>query len=734
MTNHNWQFQTEQSLVENHGLKLDEFEKIVEGLGREPNLTELGIFSAMWNEHCSYKSSKFWLKKLPTSGERVVQGPGENAGVIDIDDGDVAVFKMESHNHPSFLEPYQGAATGVGGILRDVFTMGARPVANLNALRFGEPNHPKTKHLLSGVVSGIGGYGNCIGVPTVGGEVNFHPSYNGNILVNAMTVGIAKKDKIFYSAAAGIGNPVVYVGSKTGRDGIHGATMASAEFDEDSEDKKPTVQVGDPFTEKLLLEACLELMKEEAIIAIQDMGAAGLTSSSIEMASKGDVGLEIDLSKVPMRAQNMSAYELMLSESQERMLMVLDPLKEEMARDIFKKWDLEFEVIGKVTDTKRLILMMNGKEEASIPINILVEDAPEYQRDYIVEEPSPIKEYKSEDFDQNNILNDLNTMIMHPDLSSRKWIWEQYDHMVMADTVVRPGSDAAVVRVHGTNKGLAMSTDCSPVYCKHNPYEGGKHAVVETWRNIIASGALPIAITDCMNFGNPEKPEIMGQFVECIRGMGDACSKLNYPVVSGNVSLYNETNGEGIYPTPAIGGVGLIKDLSNVKTLSLKEDGNFLCVVGKTANHLGSSKYISIIQSKEEGGTPEINLDTELRNGNFVMDAINQKLIASAHDVGEGGILVAISEMCMSGNLGITIEIETDFPHGYFFAEDQSRYLLEVSPNNYDECQKLANNNDVHFEKIGIVGGDKISIKNIGDQQVSALKRSFETGIEQISH
>ena len=734
MTNHNWQFQTEQSLVENHGLKLDEFEKIVEGLGREPNLTELGIFSAMWNEHCSYKSSKFWLKKLPTSGERVVQGPGENAGVIDIDDGDVAVFKMESHNHPSFLEPYQGAATGVGGILRDVFTMGARPVANLNALRFGEPNHPKTKHLLSGVVSGIGGYGNCIGVPTVGGEVNFHPSYNGNILVNAMTVGIAKKDKIFYSAAAGIGNPVVYVGSKTGRDGIHGATMASAEFDEDSEDKKPTVQVGDPFTEKLLLEACLELMKEEAIIAIQDMGAAGLTSSSIEMASKGDVGLEIDLSKVPMRAQNMSAYELMLSESQERMLMVLDPLKEEMARDIFKKWDLEFEVIGKVTDTKRLILMMNGKEEASIPINILVEDAPEYQRDYIVEEPSPIKEYKSEDFDQKNILKDLNTMIMHPDLSSRKWIWEQYDHMVMADTVVRPGSDAAVVRVHGTNKGLAMSTDCSPVYCKHNPYEGGKHAVVETWRNIIASGALPIAITDCMNFGNPEKPEIMGQFVECIRGMGDACSKLNYPVVSGNVSLYNETNGEGIYPTPAIGGVGLIKDLSNVKTLSLKEDGNFLCVVGKTANHLGASKYISIIQSKEEGGTPEINLDAELRNGNFVMDAINQKLIASAHDVGEGGILVAISEMCMSGNLGITIEIETDFPHGYFFAEDQSRYLLEVSPNNYDECQKLANNNDVHFEKIGIVGGDKISIKNIGDEQVSVLKRSFETSIEQISH
>ena len=668
MVNHDWQFETERSLVESHGLKFDEFEKIVEGLGREPNLTELGIFSAMWNEHCSYKSSKYWLKKLPTTGDRVVQGPGENAGVIDIDDGDVAVFKMESHNHPSFLEPYQGAATGVGGILRDVFTMGARPVANLNALRFGEPEHPKTKHLLSGVVSGIGGYGNCIGVPTVGGEVNFHPSYNGNILVNAMTVGIAKKDKIFYSAAAGIGNPVVYVGSKTGRDGIHGATMASAEFDEDLK-KKPTVQVGDPFTEKLLLEACLELMKEEAIIAIQDMGAAGLTSSSIEMASKGDVGLEIDLSKVPMRAQNMSAYELMLSESQERMLMVLDPSKEDMARDIFKKWDLEFEVIGEVTDTKRLILMMNGKEEASIPINILVEDAPEYQREYIVSEPTPIKNYKPEDFDPMDIMLELYGMILHPDLNSRRWIWEQYDHMVMADTVVRPGSDAAVVRVHGTNKGLAMSTDCSPVYCKHNPYEGGKHAVVETWRNLIASGALPIAITDCMNFGNPEKPEIMGQFVECIRGMGDACSKLNYPVVSGNVSLYNETNGVGIYPTPAIGGVGLIKDLSNVKTLSLKGEGNFLIVIGKSNNHLGNSKYMTIMRSKEEGGTPTIDLDEELKNGKLVLEAINQKLVQSSHDVGEGGILIAITEMCMAGDLGITIDMKKIFRMDFILAK-----------------------------------------------------------------
>ena len=729
MVNHDWQFETERSLVESHGLKFDEFERIVEGLGREPNLTELGIFSAMWNEHCSYKSSKYWLKKLPTTGDRVVQGPGENAGVIDIDDGDVAVFKMESHNHPSFLEPYQGAATGVGGILRDVFTMGARPVANLNALRFGEPEHPKTKHLLSGVVSGIGGYGNCIGVPTVGGEVNFHPSYNGNILVNAMTVGIAKKDKIFYSAAAGIGNPVVYVGSKTGRDGIHGATMASAEFDEDSEEKKPTVQVGDPFTEKLLLEACLELMKEEAIIAIQDMGAAGLTSSSIEMASKGDVGLEIDLSKVPMRAQNMSAYELMLSESQERMLMVLDPSKEDMARDIFKKWDLEFEVIGKVTDTKRLILMMNGKEEASIPINILVEDAPEYQREYIVSEPTPIKNYKPEDFDPMDIMLELYGMILHPDLNSRRWIWEQYDHMVMADTVVRPGSDAAVVRVHGTNKGLAMSTDCSPVYCKHNPYEGGKHAVVETWRNLIASGALPIAITDCMNFGNPEKPEIMGQFVECIRGMGDACSKLNYPVVSGNVSLYNETNGVGIYPTPAIGGVGLIKDLSNVKTLSLKGEGNFLIVIGKSNNHLGNSKYMTIMRSKEEGGTPEIDLDEELKNGKLVLEAINQNLVQSSHDVGEGGILVAVTEMCMAGDIGVKIDVDKSFPHGFYFGEDQSRYLVEIKSEDFKSFENLATSNDVYFEKLGIIGGDNIEIKNVGKKSVAALRDNFELGV-----
>ena len=720
-----WSHKTEQLLVESHGLKHDEFDLIVQGLGREPNLTELGIFSAMWNEHCSYKSSKFWLKKLPTTGDRVVQGPGENAGVIDIDDGDVAVFKMESHNHPSYIEPYQGAATGVGGILRDIFTMGARPVANLNALRFGEPTHPKTRHLLTGVVEGIGGYGNCIGIPTVGGEVNFHPSYNGNILVNAMTVGIAKKEKIFYSAAAGIGNPVVYVGSKTGRDGIHGATMASAEFDDDSEDKKPTVQVGDPFTEKLLLEACLELMKEEAIIAIQDMGAAGLTSSSIEMASKGNVGLEIDLTKVPMRASNMTAYELMLSESQERMLMVLEPGKEDMARNIFKKWDLEFEVIGTVTNTKNLVLIMHGKEEACIPINILVEDAPEYQRDYTVREPTTEYQIDLSTLKPETIIDDLIKMVSHPNLCSRRWIWEQYDHMVMADTLVRPGSDAAVVRVHGTNKAIAVSTDCSPTYCKHNSFEGGKHAVVETWRNLIASGALPIAITDCMNFGNPEKPEIMGEFVECVRGMTEACTALDYPVVSGNVSLYNETNGEGIYPTPAIGGVGLIKDIAKTKTIAFKQSDSLVFVIGETKGHLGNSQFLSIIQNKELGSTPIINLDNELKNGKFTLELINQNLALSTHDIGEGGLLIAAAEMSLSSNIGISINSERK-NHEYFFGEDQSRYLIEIDKKNEEALNKLAREHNVKVECIGYTAEENIEIKDIGKISIHELKTSHE--------
>jgi phosphoribosylformylglycinamidine synthase II len=603
--------------------------------------------------------------------------------------------------------------------------MGARPVANLNALRFGEPSHPKTKHLLAGVVEGIGGYGNCIGIPTVGGEVNFHPSYNGNILVNAMTVGIAKKDKIFYSAAAGIGNPVVYVGSKTGRDGIHGASMASAEFDDDTENKKPTVQVGDPFTEKLLLEACLELMKEQAIIAIQDMGAAGLTSSSIEMASKGNVGLEIDLTKVPMRASNMTAYELMLSESQERMLMVLEPGKEDMARTIFKKWDLEFEVIGKVTDTKNLVLNMHGKEEACIPINILVEDAPEYQRDYTVREPT--KEYQIDEgvLKSETIIDDLVKMISHPNLCSRRWIWEQYDHMVMADTLVRPGSDAAVVRVHGTNKAIAISTDCSPTYCKHNSFEGGKHAVVETWRNLVASGALPIAITDCMNFGNPEKPEIMGEFVECIRGMTEACSALDYPVVSGNVSLYNETNGEGIYPTPAIGGVGLIKDISKTKTIAFKQKDTLVYTIGETNGHLGNSQFLSIILDKELGSTPIIDLNNELKNGKFVLELISQNLALSVHDIGEGGLLVAAAEMSLSSGIGIFINCERK-NHAYLFGEDQGRYIIEIDKKNEALLNKLSNDHSVVLECIGHTIDENIEIKDIGKISIMDLKTNHE--------
>ncbi|MEQ9558569.1 MAG: phosphoribosylformylglycinamidine synthase subunit PurL, partial [Rhodospirillales bacterium] len=525
-----------------------EYEKVLEILGRAPNLTELGIFSVMWSEHCSYKSSKKWLKTLPTEGKRVICGPGENAGVVDIGDGQAAIFKMESHNHPSFIEPYQGAATGVGGILRDVFTMGARPVANLNALRFGSPDHPKTRHLVAGVVAGVGGYGNCVGVPTVGGECEFHPGYNGNILVNAMTVGVADQDKIFYSAATGIGNPIIYVGSKTGRDGIHGATMASAEFTDDSEEKRPTVQVGDPFTEKLLIEACLELMSTDMIVAIQDMGAAGLTSSSFEMASKGGTGVELDLDQVPQREQGMTAYEMMLSESQERMLMVLKPGREDDARKIFDKWELDFAVVGKLTDTGHMVLRHKGEIVADLPIDPLALASPEYDRPWV---PTPKQaEITPADLTKDIApLDALKTLMGCPHLASKRWIWEQYDHMVMGDTIGRPGGDAGVVRVHGTKKALAMTSDCTPRYCLADPVEGGRQAVAEAWRNLVAVGAKPIAITDNMNFGNPERPEIMGQFVGCVEGIREACVALDFPVVSGNVSLYNETNGTGIPPT-----------------------------------------------------------------------------------------------------------------------------------------------------------------------------------------
>jgi phosphoribosylformylglycinamidine synthase II len=605
------------AIVAEHGLSPDEYDRVLHALGREPNLVELGIFSVMWSEHCSYKSSRIHLKKLPTTGPQVICGPGENAGVVNIGDGQAAIFKMESHNHPSYIEPYQGAATGVGGILRDVFTMGARPVANLNALRFGRPDHPKMRHLIAGVVHGIGGYGNCVGVPTVGGEVNFHPAYDGNILVNAMTVGVADTDKIFYSAASGIGNPIVYVGSKTGRDGIHGATMASADFGEDADAKRPTVQVGDPFTEKLLIEACLELMATDVIVAIQDMGAAGLTSSSVEMASKGGVGIELVMDDVPQRETGMTPYEMMLSESQERMLMVLKPGREEEAAAIFRKWELDFAVIGRVTDTGRMVLKFQGETVCDIPLDPLADEAPSYDRPHVpTPAPAPLADIPT----STDIAADLLTLMASPDLASRRWIWEQYDHMVGGDTVQRPGGDAAVVRVHGTPKGLAITTDCTPRYCFADPVEGGKQAIAEAWRNLCAVGAKPLAATDCMNFGNPQRPEIMGQFVGCIDGMAQACRALDFPIVSGNVSLYNETKGEGgegtaILPTPAIGGVGLLDDWQKSATIAFKQPGDVIIALGTRVGHLGQSLWLRECRGREEGRPPAVDLAAERRAG-----------------------------------------------------------------------------------------------------------------------
>jgi phosphoribosylformylglycinamidine synthase subunit PurL len=668
-------------IVADHGLTTDEYELILKSLGRAPNFTELGIFSVMWSEHCSYKSSRVHLKKLPTTAPWVICGPGENAGVIDIGDGDAVIFKMESHNHPSYIEPYQGAATGVGGILRDVFTMGARPIANLNALRFGDPKHPKMKHLISGVVSGIGGYGNCVGVPTVGGEVTFHPAYNGNILVNAMTVGHARTDKIFYSAAAGLGNPVVYVGSKTGRDGIHGATMSSTEFTAETESKRPTVQVGDPFTEKLLIEACLELMASDAIVAIQDMGAAGLTSSSVEMASKGGVGIELDLDHVPQRETGMSAYEMMLSESQERMLMILKPGRESFAESIFHKWGLDFAIIGKITDTQHLVLTHKGEIVCDIPLAPIGDNAPLYERPFVYT-PKPAVLDLSTVPESHDIAATLQQLIGTPDLCSRRWIWEQYDHMVMADTIQRPGGDAAVVRIHGTQKALAISTDCTPRYCYADPQEGGKQAVAECWRNITAVGALPLAITDCMNFASPLRPEIMGQFVGCIEGMAQACTVLDFPVVSGNVSLYNESKsspdakGQGVLPTPAIGGVGLLANADTMATLAFKDAGEDIYLIGDTVGHLGQSLYLREVHGREEGAPPPVDLIEERRNGDFVRKLIEQGAVTAVHDVSDGGLLVALTEMSMAGGVGCALEAAPMRADAYWFGEDQGRYIV----------------------------------------------------------
>ncbi|MDA9751635.1 phosphoribosylformylglycinamidine synthase subunit PurL [bacterium] len=709
-----------------HGLKKDEYAKICELLKRTPNITELGIFSAMWNEHCSYKSSRLHLKTLPTKGKQVIQGPGENAGVIDIGGDDAIVFKIESHNHPSFIEPYQGAATGVGGIMRDVFTMGARPIANLNSIHFGSPQHKKTKNLLRGVVHGIGGYGNCMGVPTIAGQTNFDSSYNGNILVNAMTLGLVKKDKIFYSKAAGLNKPVIYVGSKTGRDGIHGASMASASFDEKIEEKKPTVQVGDPFTEKLLLEACLELMAGDSIIAIQDMGAAGLTSSSIEMASKGNLGIEINLNKVPCREANMTPYEIMLSESQERMLIVLENGKEEDAKKIFDKWNLDFAVIGKTTKSKKIELYFDDQQVADIPVNTLVENSPMYDRKWKKAKLPKKNKIKKEDLKNLKIIDVLKKVLSHPNVCSKEWIWQQYDHTVMGDTIQKPGGDSGVVRVHGTDKAVAASVDSSAVYCWAHPLTGGKQVVCESFRNLISVGAKPVAITNCLNFGSPENQENMGEFVECVQGIGEAAEYLKFPVVSGNVSFYNQTKDEGIKPTPSIGGVGLIKDYKKMITMDFKEIDNIVLVIGKTEGHIDQSLFARNILDEKNGPPPEINLFNEKNNGETLLKLIDSGLIKSAHDVSIGGIITAVSKMCIKGNKGINLkkpkylinEIE------YFFAEDQGRYIIEVSKDSLKKVTDILNKNAVHYDELGMINEDQLFINDKTKVSIDELRTS----------
>jgi phosphoribosylformylglycinamidine synthase len=702
-------------LAKQFGLSADEYKLVLEIIGRTPTYTELGIFSVMWSEHCSYKSSRIHLKKLPTSAPWVIQGPGENAGVIDIGDGQAAVFKMESHNHPSYIEPYQGAATGVGGIMRDVFTMGARPIANLNALRFGEPSHFKTRGLVSGVVAGISGYGNCVGVPTVGGETNFHASYNGNNLVNAMTVGLADQDKIYYARGAGVNQPIVYVGSKTGRDGIHGATMSSKEFEDGVEAERPTVQVGDPFVEKLLIEACLELMQQDAIISIQDMGAAGLTSSSVEIASKGDIGVVLELDAVPQRELNMVPYEIMLSESQERMLMILKPGKEQMAREIFEKWDLDFAVIGVTTDDKRLKLNMYGQTWCDIPVPPLVDQSPLYDRPSVPTPKAKPLDDAAYPLPADGAVGALAKLMGCPDLASKRWIWEQYDSLVGGETIFSPGiqdnqalraGDAALVRIPGKQKALAVSSDVTPRYCYADPYEGGKQAVAESWRNITAVGAKPLAITNNLNFGNPEKPEIMGQLVGCLEGLGDASRALDYPVVSGNVSLYNETSGKGIMPTPTIGGVGIIADHTRAAGLGFVREGDTIIVLGTTKGHLGQSLYLREIHGKEIGGAPPVDLKTERANGDLVRALIEQELISACHDLSDGGLLVGVAEMAMAGMVGAKLSPTPANAAAYWFGEDQARYVVTTS--HADKVLALAKEAGVAAETIGLTTGTQI--------------------------
>ena len=721
----------EQTAID-HGLSKDEFKKINDLLKRKPNLTELAIFSAMWNEHCSYKSSRKHLKNLHTEGSQVIQGPGENAGVVDIGDDEAIVFKIESHNHPSFIEPYQGAATGVGGIMRDVFTMGARPIANLNSIHFGSTQNKKTKNLLRGVVKGIGGYGNCIGVPTIAGQTHFDESYNGNILVNAMTLGLVNKNKIFYSKAAGLNKPVIYVGSKTGRDGIHGASMASAVFDDKIEEKKPTVQVGDPFTEKLLLEACLELMKEDSIISIQDMGAAGLTSSSVEMASKGKLGIELDLSKVPCRETEMTPYEIMLSESQERMLIILENGKEDKAKEIFDKWNLDFAVIGKTTNTKNLELIFKNNKVAQIPIDFLAENAPMYDRKWKKSKLPQKIDYPKETFKSLKIENCLIKILSNPNVCDKKWIWEQYDHTVMGDTIQKPGGDSGVVRVHGTNKAVAACVDSSAIYCFAHPLTGGKQVVSESWRNLISVGAKPIAITNCLNFGNPEKEKNMGEFVECVNGISEAAKYLNFPVVSGNVSFYNETKDKGIKPTPSIGGIGLIEDYKNMITMNLKKEDNIILVIGKTEGYLDQSIFSRTVLLEKKGPPPEVNLFNEKNNGETILKLINKKLILSCHDVSVGGILTAVSKMCIKGKKGVKINPQINFLNkfSYFFAEDQGRYIIEIEKKNLDSVKKLLKENSVHFDEFGVVTKEKLQFKDELNISIVDLSKKYKSWLE----
>lgn len=711
-------------LIRKHGINQEEYQRILELLDREPTFTELGIFSAMWNEHCSYKSSKIWLKTLPTEGPQVICGPGENAGIVDIGDGQCVVFKMESHNHPSYIEPYQGAATGMGGILRDVFTMGARPMAAMNSLSFGEPSHPKTKQLVNGVVEGIGGYGNCFGVPTVGGEVRFHKAYNGNCLVNAFAAGIANTSDIFYSAASGVGMPVVYLGAKTGRDGVGGATMASAEFDDTIEEKRPTVQVGDPFTEKRLMEATLELMQTGAVISIQDMGAAGLTCSAVEMGDKGNLGVALDLEKVPVREDHMTAYEMMLSESQERMLMVLNPDKEDVAKSVFDKWDLDFAIVGETIAEDRFIIRLNGELMADLPLKALSGEAPEYDRPWV---ETPAAEALN-DVPDVDVAEAMLAIMGSANYSSRAWVWQQYDHMVGADTVVRPGSDAGVVRVHGTHKALAFTSDVTPRYCVANPFEGGKQAVAEAYRNLCATGATPLATTDNLNFGNPEKPRIMGQFVGCIKGIGEAVAALDMPIVSGNVSLYNESYGSGILPTPTIGAVGIMHSIDEMIRIA-PNDGDTLILIGDTQGHLGQSALLAEVFGREDGDAPHVDLSAERKAGEAIRAAKAAGILNAAHDLSDGGLAIAAADMALAANLGVTI---TGEGAGWFFGEDQARYLLSCDAGNSDALLKLLGDLDVPAAAVGNVGGDALTL---GDAviKLTDIREVFDTGLVKVA-